>query len=332
MERHHDRPRRRLLGRALKRFATTRDGQSVDAITLSGHGLGVTILTYGAIIQDVRLDGVARSLTIGSSDLADYEGAMQYFGCVVAPVVNRLKDARAKIGGKVYTFDANLSGRHTLHSGSIGAHNKIWQVDKYDRLNAKLSLSLPHGHGGFPGNRTVSATFEIIEGPALCLTLTTTTDAPSIANATNHSYWNLDGSDDFTGHQLSIAADHVLPTDSLGLVTGDVAPVENTLFDFRAPTGIAPDAPAFDHTFCVAQNRRELTPALTLTGASGLSMHVATTEPGIHIYDARDGGYRGIAIEAQGWPDAPNNPHFPQIDVTPAAPVVQITEWRFSRS
>lgn len=314
-------------------FGTTRSGQQVEAITLSAHGLSVTVLTYGAIVQDVRLDGVQHSLTVGSGRLCDYESNMQYFGCVVAPVANRLRDARAVIDGKIHRFDANMDGQHTLHSGSTGAHRFVWQIDEISESGCTLSLKMPDGQGGFPGKREISASFEILPGPALRLTLTTITDAPSIANATNHSYWNLDGSGNFGGHHIKIAADTFLPTNpDTTLVTGAVQPVDRTPFDLRDWTSIAPAKPTFDHTFCVARNRRALTECLWLRGASGLTMTVATTEPGMHIYDGRDSGHNAIAVEAQGWPDAPNNANFPGIEITPDAPAVQTTEWRFSRA
>ena len=94
-------------------FGTTKGGDDVHAITLAAHSLSVTILTLGAILQDVRLDGIAHRLTVGSDHVSDYDGAMKYHGCVVAPVANRLKDASAKVDGQLHQFEANLDGRHT---------------------------------------------------------------------------------------------------------------------------------------------------------------------------------------------------------------------------
>ncbi|KAG1713818.1 Aldose 1-epimerase [Nymphon striatum] len=332
MERSGNCPCGCALGTALTGFGTTRDGTAVEAITIRGHGLSTTVLTYGAIIQDVRLDGIAHSLTVGSNMLADYEGDMRYFGCVVAPVANRLRDASAVIDGAHHTFEPNLDGQHTLHSGSNGAHVCVWDIDDVTEDAVTLSYQMPDGRGGFPGNRTISAQFEIGPGPTLRLTLTTTTDAPSIANATNHSYWNLDGSNTFKGHKIIIAADHYLPTNPVDtLVTGEIRAVKNTAFDFRTMTTMTPASPLLDHTFCVAHDRGALTDRLWLEGTSGVTMRVATTEAGVHVYDARDSGHCALAVEAQSWPDAPSNTEFPSIVVTPESPVVQITEWLFTK-
>lgn len=320
-------------------FGITRTGQQVDAITLSAHGLSATILTYGAILQDVRLDGVDHSLTLGSQTFEDYEDTMMFHGAIVGPVANRIRGASAMIAGTVYDFEANLEGQHTLHSGTAGIHNKVWQVDNVSEKSLSLSHKLPNSEAGFPANRHITATFEIVSGPTLRLAITTTTDAPSIVNATNHSYWNLDGTDHMRDHTVQVQSEHFLATgDTDVLPTGEILLVANTPYDFRQPNKLIPEHPPLDTTFCVSNTRRNLTECCWLRGACGVTMAVATTEAGMHLYDARaanraDGPfYEGLAIEAQGWPDAPNHPHFPSINVTPDAPLTQITEWRFSKT
>lgn len=309
-------------------FGTTSDGREVHAMTLSTHGLHAVVLTYGAILQEVRLDGVDHSLTVGSNDLSDYQGAMKYHGSIVGPVANRISNATANIHGKVFQFDQNFADKHTLHGGSNGTQSRIWQVQSHQSDSLTLTLELPDGDGGFPGNRTVTARYEIQPGPDLQLTITTKTDAPSIANLTNHSYWNLDGSDHMRDHRLRVDATSYLPTDDESVVTGTISPVGGTAFDFTQETALRLGDTPIDHTFCLAQSRRDLTEALQLRGASGVSMSVATTEAGIHIYDDRP-NHHAIAIEAQGWPDAPNKAGFPSIDVTPEVPAVQVTRWQF---
>lgn len=311
-------------------FGKTAAGEDVHAVTITGHGLTVTILNYGAIVQDVRLDGVDHSLTVGSDDMADYEGAMLYHGAIVGPVANRISGAQAVINGKTYTFDANDNGRNTLHGGYSGLHQKLWQIDDIGENYVTLSLFLPDGSDGLPGNREILARVEILAGPAMRLTLTTTSDADSLINLTNHSYWTLDGAGHMNDHTLRIAADQYLPTDTATITTGEIAEVAGTDFDFRTPRPLTLGHPPTDHTFCLARERRALTDVLWLSAKSGLTMTVSTTEAGVHVYDDRP-EYAAIVIEAQGWPDAPNKPQFPSVAITPDAPVIQTTQWRFSR-
>ena len=318
-------------------FGTTTDGAPVHALHLAAGDLTATVLTLGACLQDLRLSGVPYPLTHGSDRVADYEAAMRYHGALVAPVVNRLSGAQAPISGRVHRFEANQDGRHTLHCGAAGTHRQVWQVADHGLAHATLTIDLPDGAGGFPGNRRLAARFQAVAPATLRMTVTATTDAVTLMNVANHSYWNLDGSDRWDGHTLQIAADRYLPTTPDFTPTGEIVPVAGTAMDFRTPRAIAPGAPALDTNYCLADARTDLRDVLTLKGRSGLSMTVATTEPGIQVYDGRNAirpgraPYEGLAIEAQFWPDAPNHPGFPGIELQPGQPWEQVTEWRFAR-
>ena len=321
-------------------FGTLPDGRAVHALDLAAGDLCLRLLTLGATLNDVRLGGIAHSLTLRSDDPADYLGPMLYFGGIVGPVANRLRGAQARIGSFVHNFEPNQSGRHILHSASAGTHLKIWEVTGLTPSTASLALSLPDGEGGFPGNRRLTARFALAAPATLRLDLAMTTDAPTIANVVNHSYWNLDGTPSWAGHSLRIVADAILPVDADTIPTGEILPVAGTPHDFRQSRIIAPGipgTPALDHNFCLSDSPRPLRDVLTLTGASGLSMTIATTEPGVQVYDGGHtrrpgrGLHEGLAIEPQHWPDAPANPHFPPITLLPGQTRQSTTEWRFSR-
>jgi aldose 1-epimerase len=318
-------------------FGKTADGRQVDKITLAAGDLTVSLLTWGGVLQSVRLAGVAHDLTLGSDRLADYEGDLRYHGAIIAPVVNRLTDAQAPLDGHILRFEPNFNGRHNLHSGSTGAHVQLWEIVEAGADHAALALDMPDGLGGFPGNRRLIARFSVAAPATLRLELAAETDAPTLFNATNHSYWTMDGAADWTGQHLRIAAEAMLPTDEDFVPTGEIMPVAGTPFDFRAGRAIAPGQPPLDNCFCLGAGPVALRPVLWLRGASGLEMEVATTEPGVQVYDGRGarrpggGYYEGIAVETQGWPDAPNKPGFPPIRLAPGAPLRQITEWRFTR-
>lgn len=317
-------------------FGTTATGQPVDSITLSGGGLTVGLLTWGAVVRSVRLAGVDHDLTLGSDRLADYEGEMRHHGSLIAPVVNRIGGASAVIDGQVHRFDANL-GPHCLHSGQAGTHLKVWRCEGADATSATLSLDLPDGEGGFPGNRRVTARFSLRHPATLRLEISATTDRPTLWNATNHSYWNLDGTPTWGGHALQVDAEHWLETDSLDRPTGTVTRAAGSPMDFRAARMIFPGQPPLDNCFVLSGQRAALRRVASLTGQSGVTLDVATTEAGLQIYDGRaalrPGGqpYEGIALETQGWPDATGHDHFPPILLCPDEPFRQITEWRFAR-
>ncbi len=317
-------------------FGRTADGRAVAAVTIGAGRLTARLLAWGAVLQSVRLEGVAHDLTLGSDRLADYEGEMRHHGSVIGPVVNRLSGAAAVIDGDHFRFEPNQDGRITLHAGAAGTHLKLWKIVAADATSVALAVTMPDGEGGFPGNRRLTARFEALPPATLRLVLTATTDAPTLMNVANHSYWNLDGSPTYAGHTLRLAADRYLPTRPDFTPQGPVLPVEGTAMDLRQGVRLQAGVPAFDTCFCLADTPRDLTEVLWLTGASGVGMAVATTAPGLQVYDARDarrpggGPHEGLAIEAQLWPDAPANPAYPSIMLGPGQVWEQVTEWRFT--
>jgi len=321
---------------AVTTFGTTAQGRSVKRIAMAAGGLRAAVLTWGAVLQGVWLDGVAHSLTLGSDSLTDYEGKMRHHGALIAPVVNRLGGAQAPIAGVLHRFEANQDGAHTLHAGRAGTHLQVWDLVEASDSAVTLALTLPDGAGGFPGTRPLRATFSLHPPATLRLQITATTDRPTLFNAANHSYWNLDGSPLWAGHRLQVAADRYLPTTAAFTPTGEIAAVAGTAYDFRTAREIAPEGPPLDTCFCLADAPRGLTPVLTLTGASGVALQMATTDPGVQVYDGRNAirpgrdFYEGLAIEAQNWPDAPNHAGFPGIELRPGQTYAQTTEWRFT--
>ena len=317
-------------------FGKTAAGQTVQAVSICAGDVTARFLTLGATLQSLMLAGTDHSLTPGSDTLRDYSESMLYFGAIVGPVANRIARAQTRLNGTTLRFDANENG-NLLHGGTTGTHGHLWTIAETTPSSVTFTLTLPDGHGGMPGNRDIRATFAVLPPATLRLTLTATTDAPSLMNLANHSYWNLDGTDHWQGHTLQIAADHILPVDKNLIPTGVIAPVAGTPFDFLKPRTLTPAEPALDTNFCLSPAKTALRDVASLTGASGLCMTLATTEPGLQIYDAertaRPGKppYGAFAIEAQGWPDAPNHANFPSVQITPDAPYAQTTEWRFKK-
>ncbi|WP_116132356.1 aldose epimerase family protein [Tropicimonas sp. IMCC34043] len=326
-------------------FGTTRDARTVERITLDNGTLSIGLLTLGATLQELRLAGCDRSLTLGSADVAEYDtdGGLYYFGAIVGPVANRILNATTSLDGRTLTLQANGPGGHCLHGGLNGLHQKVWEIVDATDTEVTLATTAADGEGGFPGNRRFEARFTL-DGASLVLTLRAETDAPTLVNLANHSYWNLGPGPDFHDHSLQVSADRMLVVDDVAMVTGEILPVAGTAFDFREPRQLTPEDD-IDNNFCLAEARGPLRPGCVLTGPDGLRMEVATTEPGLQIYDARHmpaagvpghDGHRygprsGVAIEAQFWPDSPNHPEFPSIRLDPGQPWEQVTRFTFSR-
>lgn len=318
-------------------FGQTAGGKDVYRIEISAGDLTVGLLTLGANLHSVRLAGVPYDLTLNSDHLPYYAKEMRYHGGIIGPVANRIGGGRVRIGGMMHELERNQDSKHSLHSGRNSTHYQIWRLAEHGPASATFEIELADGFCELPGNRKIRATFEVSAPATLRLTLTATTDDTTLMNIANHSYWNLDGSKSWEGHSLRIAADHILPITNEGLPTGEISEVEGTEFDFRNARKPAPGEPPLDNNFCTSEARGPLRDVLWLKGTSGVTMTMATTEPGLHVFDGRDAGrpghqnYEGLAFEAQLWPDAPNHPDFPSFLLRPGETYKQITEWRFDR-
>ncbi|MDP5361151.1 MAG: galactose mutarotase, partial [Paracoccaceae bacterium] len=125
-------------------FGTTKGGKDIDCVTLSAGDIAVKILTLGAIVQDVRLAGVAYGLALGSDKVADYEAGMKYFGAIVGPIANRISNSRVRLDGMMYELERNEKGRTHLHSGAEGSHAQIWTIVAQTQTSVTLTLTGSH--------------------------------------------------------------------------------------------------------------------------------------------------------------------------------------------
>ena len=164
-------------------FGHLPDGAAVEQVTISGGGLTARVLSYGSVLQDLRLAGIERSLTLGSDRLSDYETTMPYHGSLIGPIANRISTARVRIDGMMYELERNQSGRIHLHSGAQATQYRVWQVQDHGPDFATLTCTLPDGAAGLPGHRLMTAAFRLIDD-SLSLRITGTSRPPSTSTFT----------------------------------------------------------------------------------------------------------------------------------------------------
>ncbi|MBT0958049.1 galactose mutarotase [Alphaproteobacteria bacterium KMM 3653] len=322
-------------------FGETANGDTVHSIEIGAGALTARVLTLGAVLQDLRLAPLPHSLTLGSPDIRAYEGSYFSFGSICGPVANRVRGASAVIDGVEHRLSPNLPGGHMLHSGAAGLHAKIWQIEDHGPAHVTLSCTANHGEGGFPGNRRWRVTFHAAAPGALTLSITAETDAATLMNTVNHSYWNLTGAPTHHGQSLQVTADHYLPVDEDFIPTGAVVDVTGTGFDFRKGQVLTEET-SIDHNLCLGTKRGPLRDIARLTVPDGLSMHLASTEPGLQVYDGRyiepefmgHGGLpygprAGLALEPQFWPNAAHEPGFPSTLLRPGETWEQVNRFTF---
>lgn len=319
------------------------EGAPVHRIALRRDGISAAILSYGAILQDLRIEGHMRSLVLGYPELAPYLSDQNYFGATVGRVANRIGDGVVVVDGVQYQLDQNLPDGHHLHGGSAGSWRRCWRVLDHSQTHVTLQDVLPEGHMGYPGNLTVRVRFALLPKRTLSIEITAQSDAVTLCNFAHHSYFNLGQERTITGHSLRVAADRYLVIDGSGIPTGEVRDVTDSAFDFRSGRRLL-EGERYDHNLCLAPQRRALQNVASLSCPDGKTrMEIATTEAGLQIYTGHGikapqsgagqtghGPFSGIALEPQGWPDAPNQPDFPSVILPKGETYCQMTTFQFS--
>jgi len=341
------------------------DGSGVPAITLkAGNGVSARILAYGATLQSLIApdrQGVPADVVLGYDDLASYVDHPNYFGATIGRFANRIANGRFTLDGQRYQLPQNDHGQ-SLHGGGNGFDKVLWQVVAV-QSGAVARVVLRHvsadGDAGYPGTLTATVTYSLDEHGDLEIVFEATCDKPTIVNMTNHALFNMAGEGSAEGamnHHITIPASAYTPVDDHLIPTGELRQVAGTVFDLRAPRTIADglrdgrDAQivagrGYDHNFALDKgltDAPELAARLT-DPASGRTLEVLTTEPGVQFYTGNflDGTlvgkhghlYRmgdGIALEPQKFPDAPNHANFVSARIDPGKPYRHAMIFRLS--
>jgi aldose 1-epimerase len=331
-------------------FGTGPNEETVTRVFLKGGNLTAQVLTWGAVIQDLRLDGHDAPLVLGFETMEDYLDHSPYFGATPGRNANRIANGRFSIDGHEYHLERNERGVTHLHGGSDGIGKQNWTIVEQTESKVVLTILDPEGRAGYPGNCTIVATYELKPSGVLSVIYEATTDKPTIANICQHSYFNLDGEATTDAHELQIAANTYLPTNDMQIPAGGPRDVTGTVFDFRQMKSVVQvedgEQVPFDHNFCLSDERvakREV--ACLRSDRSGVEMRVLTTEPGVQFYGAfkvdvpvpglegrRYGPFSGLCLETQIWPDAINQADFPKAILRPGEVLRQETDYVFAKS
>ena len=324
----------------------------------------VKLITFGGIVTSIRVpdrSGRIANVALGFDNLQDYLAEHPYFGAITGRYANRIAGGRFKLDGQAYELLLN-DGTNSLHGGEVGFDKRIWSardLSEASPSSVELTYNSPDREEGYPGNLDVSVTYSLNDDNELRIDYTATTDAPTVINLTNHSYFNLmgEGAGSIYDHILELNADRYTPIDLNLIPTGELASVADTSFDFRKPRAIGPGcraaheqivrAQGYDHNFVLNRGGSSQD---TLCFAArvyeplyGRLMEVWTTEPGLQFYSGNfldgtlvgAGGrlYRqsdGLALETQHFPNSPNQPEFPSTVLRPGEVFQSSTAYRFS--
>lgn len=327
----------------------------VTAYTLdNGKGLSAEILNLGGIIHRLVFNGV--DVVLGRESAEDCLVGSGYLGAAVGRNSNRIENCRFELNGKVYTLEANDSGRNNnLHGGTKGFSKQVWNAEAVDGDEPKLILTIfsPDGDQGFPGNAEIKVTYTVTKENSLTIHYEGICDADTVINMTNHSYFNMNGhkSGPVTSHKLWLNCDFYTPNTAGCIADGSVLSVKDTPFDFTTAKEVGCDINdscyqiqnfgGYDHNFVITG--RGFRKFAELTGEkTGITMECYTDQPAVQLYTgnylkndvaSKDGAdysaYSGLCLETQGFPNALKHAHYPSTIVRKGEKYDSVTEFKF---
>ncbi|CAK9025072.1 Galactose mutarotase (Aldose 1-epimerase) [Durusdinium trenchii] len=339
-------------------FGRKEDGTVVMKYTMQNGPLKVSVLNLGATICSVQVPdakGQLGEICLGYDELKPYLDwtTNPYFGAVAGRCANRIAAGKFYLDGKQYQLATNNGPNH-LHGGNIGFDKLLWTLEDSEATAITLKLISPDGDENYPGQVTARVHYSLPSSSTLRIQYEATTDAPTLVNLTNHSYWNLadGGISSVLDHEISLFADFYTPVDDTSIPTGEVRAVTGAM-DLRQSVKIgkgikeADNGLGYDHNY-VLQGKFDPTSKLQAVAhvshsGSGRWMTVKTDQPGVQFYTGnylngfpgRTGqGYEkhhGFCLETQCFPNAVNvnGAHFSNVVLRPGEVYRHHTEHEF---
>jgi aldose 1-epimerase len=332
------------------------DSKPVTEYTLTNaNSMQVSIINYGGIVTKIITpdkSGNMGDVILGYDSLSGFlQKGNPYFGALIGRFGNRIANAKFTLNGKEYTLAGNDHG-NSLHGGNKGFDKGWWNIEKLPGDSSlKLTYLSKDDEEGYPGNLNVQVIYTLGADNSLKIEYTATTDKATPVNLTNHCYFNLSAGKDSTilNHELMLNADKYTPVNDMLIPTGGVAEVKGSPMDFSYSKKIGKEIDqvkgGYDHNWILNKNDNSPGKAAALYEPnSGRYMEVFTTEPGLQFYSGNflDGTltktkngqkyvkHAALCLEAQHFPDSPNEPAFPNTILKPGEIYNQTTVYKFS--
>ncbi|MES1937758.1 aldose 1-epimerase [Salinisphaera hydrothermalis C27AD] len=347
-------------------FDKTPQGKQIERYHLTNrNGMSVDIITFGARVQAIHMpdkNGKVADIALGFNNVKDYiDHKSTYFGATIGRYGNRIANGKFKLDGKTYHLPKN-NGPNTLHGGTEGFDQKVWAaspIDTGNTVGVELTHFSPDGTMGFPGNLAVTVRYTLDNDNDLRIHYSAVSDKDTVINLTNHTYFNLAGAGSGTvlDQVAMINADQFTPINDTLIPTGKLESVSGTPLDFTTPKPIGQDIHADNQQLKYAEPKQggyDFNWVLNSDGdlhklavrvtdpKSGRTVEMYTSEPGVQFYTSNflDGSFKGtngktlghwggFTLEAQHYPDSPNQPNFPSTELKAGQKYTQTTVYKF---
>jgi aldose 1-epimerase len=336
-------------------FATTPEGDEIRKFIISNDmGMTVSLINFGAILASLKApdkNGEIEEITLGFDTLEGYISDVWFFGSTIGRYANRIARGKFSLDGVEYQLACNSPPSH-LHGGNKGFNKVVWESEtliSQDSIGVVFFYESVDGEEGYPGKLFTKVTYTLNNQDEIIINYLAEADTATPINMTNHTYWNLKGtgSGNVLDQELTLNADHYLPTDEDRIPTGEIRSVFDTPMDFTRPSKIGArigqiKGEGYNHCYVLNKQGDPLALASRLyEPINGRVMEVYTTEPGIQFYTGHfldnyrgAGGivfnkYDGVCLEAQHFPNSVNEPRFPSTILRPGDLYRQTTIHRF---
>lgn len=349
-------------------------GKKVALYTIKSGDITAQVTNFGGRVVSLFVpnrDGGLTDVVLGHNTLDEYINfdGERFVGCCVGPVANRIAKGQFSIDDQVYTLPTN-NDANTLHGGYTGVDQLVWDVVAVSDDAITMKVVHPDGLEGFPGNTEIEMTYKICECGGLSISYSAVSDKKTPINLSHHAMFNIGGEcmENVEDQVMWINADSYLPVDETMIPTGEIRPVEGTVFDFRKPKHIGQDISAddpqlgigrgYDHNWCLNMTDPRCdedakdgccgncglhTACIVKSPATGIVMEVLTDQPGIQFYsgnffegkgvckNGRSMDFRhALALETQNYPDAVNQEGFPNSVFEPGQVYTHKCTYKFS--
>ncbi len=339
-----------------KHYGRTENGEEIYQYILeNANGTRAAVIEYGCIVTNLWVrdnSGGLRDVVLGYNTLEDYEKGASSLGAFIGRCANRIERSEFTLDGETYHLEPNDGPNH-LH----GTFQRLAYKGSIVDGSLLLKAVSPDGDDGFPGNVDITVKYTLTDEDALVMEYTATTDAPTLVNLTNHSYFNLEGHSSGSALECTLSINAKTFTEGNAEIcpTGRILPVAGTPMDFTAPKAIGRDIHAdydqlkmcggYDHNFILDKAAGEIgLAAAAHSDKTGITMTVYTTQPAMQLYtgnflqnDTRPGKtggvyarHQGFCLETQHYPCTPSHPEFPSITLRPGEVYHEVTSYQFS--